>query len=92
MTEDEKDTDQSSKDAEKTKSTGSTTGISEELPAATVDTDKENAQNEQNILAETAGYTENNEQKGRQKLKVNDVIQYKSRNNNDKGHSDWKSG
>ena len=81
--EDEKAVDKGMKDSEKEKNIDLKQSISEEIPAMTAEHNEDNTQIIQNIEAATAGHTDDNVhaiQNSRQKLMVNDTIQYKLNN------------
>ena len=84
--EDEKAVDHGMKDSEKEENIDSKQCKSEEIPAMTAEPNEDNTQIIQNIHAATIGHTDDNVQaiqNSRQKLKVNDIIQYKLNNTGD---------
>ena len=86
MTENETEAaEQDYKDSEKKENIDSTTGKSEEILAVTKELNEGNTQIIQNTPAGTRKDTEDRQsiQKSKQKLKVNDIIQYKLKNAND---------
>ena len=85
LTENDTEAEQDNKDSENKENTDSTTGKSEEIPTVTEELNEDNTQIIQNTPARTREHTEDIQaiQRSKQKLKVNDIIQYKLKNAND---------
>ena len=79
LTENKTEAEQDYKDSEMKENIDSTTGISEEMPAVTEKLNEDSTQIIQNTPGGTREHTEGIQsiQRSKQKLKVNDIIQYK---------------